>query len=165
MKKEYYDATHNCSAYITIDGEGYDDDREPNGTAGKPILNVLKKNDLQNIVAIVTRYFGGVKLGAGGLVRAYTKSILKVLAIAEIIEMRLYNVYKIVFDYQDIKFIDDEIRNYKIAILNKNFQEKINYTIAIDENKTTTPFFEKLSTKIETISIGEKYLHIDKSTP
>ena len=162
MKNKYYDATHNCSAYITTDGEGYDDDGEPSGTAGKPMLNILKKNDLKNLVAIVTRYFGGIKLGAGGLVRAYSKSVLEVLAIAEIVEMKHYQLYKISFNYQNIKFVDDEIRNYKIAILNKNFEEKVYYKIAID-NDTIAPFFEKLNLKIEIINIGKKYLYIDKS--
>ena len=145
VKNEYYDATHNCSAYITIDSEGYDDDGEPSGTAGKPMLNILKKNDLKNIVAIVTRYFGGIKLGAGGLVRAYSKSVLEVLSIAEIVEMKPYHLYKISFNYQNIKFVDDEIRNYKIAILNKNFEEKVYYKIASDNKKTIALFLKKLN--------------------
>ncbi|MCL2116029.1 MAG: YigZ family protein [Methanobrevibacter sp.] len=164
VKNEYYDATHNCSAYLTIDGEGYDDDGEPSGTAGKPILNILKKNDLKNIVAIVTRYFGGIKLGASGLVRAYSKSVLEVLAIAEIVEMKPYIIYKIIFEYQNIKFIDDEIRNYKIFILNKNFKEKVSYKIAIEKNRPITPFFEKLNLKIKTIKLEETYLYLDKIT-
>ena len=164
IKDKYCDATHNCSAYITIDGEGYDDDGEPSGTAGKPMLNVLKKNDLKNIVAIVTRYFGGNKLGAGGLVRAYSKSVLEVLAIAEIVEMKPYNLYKIIFDYGSIKFVDDEIRNNKIAILNKNFKEKVYYKIAIYKNKALPLFFEKSELKIKIINLGEKYLYINKST-
>jgi len=164
VKNEYYDATHNCSAYITIDSEGYDDDGEPSGTAGKPMLNILKKNDLKNIVAIVTRYFGGIKLGAGGLVRAYSKSVLEVLSIAEIVEMKPYHLYKISFNYQNIKFVDDEIRNYKIAILNKNFEEKVYYKIASDNKKTIALFLKKLNRKIEIINIEKKYLYIDKST-
>ena len=83
ISEEFKDATHNCSAYLVSDGEGYDDDGEPGGTAGRPMLNVLKKNNLQNSVAVVTRYFGGIKLGAGGLVRAYSKSVLETLAVAD----------------------------------------------------------------------------------
>lgn len=162
VKDEYSDATHNCSAYITIDGEGYDDDGEPSGTAGKPIMNVLKKNNLKNVLAIVTRYFGGVKLGASGLVRAYSKSVLEVVAMAEIVEMKPYNLYKIIFDYQNIKFLDDVIRNYKIAILNKSFKEKVYYEIAIEKNRSIIPFFEKVNLKIKTISLGKKYLYIEK---
>ncbi|MDR2967158.1 MAG: YigZ family protein [Methanobacteriaceae archaeon] len=163
VKNEYYDGTHNCSAYITLDGEGYDDDGEPSGTAGKPILNILKKNDLKNIVAIVTRYFGGIKLGSSGLVRAYSKSVLEVLAIAEIVEMKPYIIYKIIFDYESMKFVDSEIRNYKIYILNKNFEEKIYYKVAIDKNKSIIPFFEKLNKKVKVISQEKTYLNLDNS--
>jgi len=161
VKNKHYDASHNCSAYITIDGEGYDDDGEPSGTAGKPMLNVLKKNDLKNIVAIVTRYFGGIKLGSSGLVRAYSKSVLETLAIAEIVEMKPYNLYEIIFDYSNIKLIDDEIRNNNITVLNKNFKEKIYYKIAIDYHKSINPFFEKLKPKIQSNNIGKKYLFFD----
>ena len=75
IKNTYKGATHYCYAYIINSSQKYDDDGEPSGTAGNPILNVLKFNNLNNVVAIVIRYFGGIKLGAGGLVRAYTKSV------------------------------------------------------------------------------------------
>ncbi|HIU64213.1 MAG TPA: YigZ family protein [Candidatus Avacidaminococcus intestinavium] len=74
MKKEYWDATHNCSAYIVGEAAEYQrssDDGEPSGTAGLPMLEVLRKNNLHNVAVVVTRYFGGIKLGAGGLIRAY----------------------------------------------------------------------------------------------
>ena len=72
VNEQYSDATHNCTAYIVTDGEGFDDDGEPGGTAGKPMINVLRKNELHNVTAVVTRYFGGIKLGTGGLTRAYS---------------------------------------------------------------------------------------------
>jgi len=125
ITKKYNDATHNCSAYIVSDGEGYDDDGEPSGTAGKPIRNVLKKNELNNIVAIVTRYFGGVKLGAGGLVRAYSNSVIEAIAGSDIVEMEEYKIYNLRFEYSDMKTIENEIRNYNIIILEKSFEEKI----------------------------------------
>ena len=110
ISEKYSDATHNCTAYVVSDGEGYDDDGEPGGTAGRPMLNVLKKNEMENLVAIVTRYFGGIKLGAGGLVRAYSKSVLETLSIAEIVDMELYEIFRFTFEYQHIKTIDGEIR-------------------------------------------------------
>ena len=74
MKKQHYDATHNCWAYVIKDGAvRFSDDGEPGGTAGRPIFNVIDKKGLKNVLIAVVRYFGGVKLGAGGLVRAYTK--------------------------------------------------------------------------------------------
>ncbi len=81
VKKRYWDATHNCSAYL-VDGmaQRSSDDGEPSGTAGIPMLEVLRKAGVQGVAAVVTRYFGGVKLGAGGLVRAYTNSVSQALA-------------------------------------------------------------------------------------
>ena len=76
IKKKHYDATHNVFAYVVgLDNniQRYNDDGEPSGTAGVPILEVIKKEDLRNVVIVVTRYFGGIKLGTGGLIRAYTK--------------------------------------------------------------------------------------------
>lgn len=79
IKKKHYDATHNCYAYVTQDGTKFSDDGEPSGTAGKPILNSLTQKGLFNVVAVVTRYFGGIKLGAGGLVRAYGGTVAELL--------------------------------------------------------------------------------------
>ena len=105
ISSQYNDATHNCTAYIVNDGEGFDDDGEPGGTAGRPMINVLRKNELHNITAIVTRYFGGIKLGAGGLVRAYSKSVLEAIGEAEIVEIEEYDVYEVIFEYADINLI------------------------------------------------------------
>ncbi len=97
QKKRYWDATHNCSAYILagkVVAERSNDDGEPSGTAGLPMLEVLRKNSLANVVAVVTRYFGGVKLGAGGLVRAYTLSVaqtVKKAGLAEVVAMGEYS--------------------------------------------------------------------------
>ena len=87
-KKEYYDARHNCYAYVVKEEtiiKRFSDDGEPSGTAGSPILNVLEKNDLCNVLLIVTRYFGGILLGAGGLVRAYTEAATKAVNMANIV--------------------------------------------------------------------------------
>lgn len=86
LKKEYKKATHICYSYIIGPNVKAVDDGEPSGTAGKPILNVLQKKDMTNILCIVIRYFGGVKLGAGGLVRAYTNSVSEAFKLTEIIE-------------------------------------------------------------------------------
>ena len=104
LNQQYNDATHNCTAYIVSDGEGFDDDGEPGGTAGKPMINVLRKNEIHNVTAVVTRYFGGIKLGAGGLVRAYSKSVMEALGEAEIVEIEEYDVFKLIFEYSDIQY-------------------------------------------------------------
>ena len=95
VKKEFWDATHNCSAYI-IDGQHQrsSDDGEPSGTAGIPMLGVLRKQELQQVAAVVTRYFGGIRLGAGGLVRAYAGSVSQALeeaGLAQKVRMGLYS--------------------------------------------------------------------------
>lgn len=89
LRKEYKKSTHICYAYIINGMEKAVDDGEPSGTAGRPILNVLQKKNVTNILAIVIRYFGGVKLGAGGLVRAYTNSISEAFKLTEIIEKKM----------------------------------------------------------------------------
>ncbi len=158
ISDNFKDATHNCSAYVVTDGEGYDDNGEPSGTAGKPMLNVLKKNEIQNIVAVVTRYFGGIKLGAGGLVRAYSKSVLNTLEIAEIINMEQYHIFQLKFTYNHIKDIDTEIRNQKIRIIKKDYQTDVTYQIALKNITQINTFKEKFQNQINIQSLGEKFL-------
>ena len=100
-KKKYWDATHNCSAYIIGESgmaQRSNDDGEPSGTAGLPMLEVLRKNNLHNVAAVVTRYFGGVKLGAGGLVRAYTSSVASAIEEAGIAEKVLFGYFSFIQD-------------------------------------------------------------------
>ena len=100
MKKQHYDATHNCWAYIIKDGAvRFSDDGEPGGTAGMPMLQVLQREGLYNIVCVVTRYFGGIMLGAGGLVRAYSHTAKIALDAGGIITMALCKIVKVQTDY------------------------------------------------------------------
>ena len=148
VNEQYNDATHNCTAYIVSDGEGFDDDGEPGGTAGKPMINVLRKNDLHNVTAIVTRYFGGIKLGAGGLVRAYSKSVLEAINEAEILEVELYEVYTLVFEYSDIKLVDGEVRNNNLEVTGKDYSDKVTYDVVSKDFRDIEKIFEKYSGKI-----------------
>ncbi|MCQ2737378.1 MAG: YigZ family protein [archaeon] len=158
ISEEFKDATHNCSAYYVSDGEGYDDDGEPGGTAGRPMLNVLKKNELQNSVAIVTRYFGGIKLGAGGLVRAYSKSVLETLAIAEIVEMEKYELFSFTFDYPHIKLVDSDLRAQKIDIIDKSYDANVTYIVATENKERLDNLKEKLAKEVKIDYLGNKYL-------
>ena len=158
ISEEFKDATHNCSAYLVSDGEGYDDNGEPGGTAGRPMLNVLKKNNLENSVAVVTRYFGGIKLGAGGLVRAYSKSVLETLAVAEIVEMEAYELFKITFNYQDIKTIDNDIRTENLQITSKEYDSLVKYSIATENAAQINGFKEKYNDRIQVEYLGKRYL-------
>lgn len=103
IKKEFWDATHNCSAYIVDEmAQRSSDDGEPSGTAGLPMLEVLRKNKLTNTAAVVTRYFGGIKLGAGGLVRAYTNSVAEAVKATGIAQKVLVSKFSFVYDLNDV---------------------------------------------------------------
>ena len=115
IKKKHKDATHNVWAYTvgeTMNIQRYSDDGEPQGTAGIPTLEVIKKEDLRDVVVVVTRYFGGIKLGAGGLVRAYTKGAKVGIEAAQIIEKVKYKEVGITIDYNQIGKVQNQIIVY-----------------------------------------------------
>lgn len=135
LKKKYKDATHHCYAYIYDEKKKMSDDGEPSGTAGMPILNVLESNKLNHILCIVIRYFGGTKLGAGGLVRAYTRSVTDALEKTNIVNLEPGLKIRITFSYNMIKQVDYILNQFQI--INKEFGEYIKYEILIsksDEN-------------------------------
>ena len=138
--------------------EGFDDDGEPGGTAGRPMLNVLKKTEMENIVAIVTRYFGGIKLGAGGLVRAYSKSVLETLSIAEIVDMELYEIFKFTFEYQHIKTIDSEIRGKNLSVVEKQYEANVIYYVASNNVDMIKNIQEKLAKEVKIEHLGSRFL-------
>ena len=158
LNQQYNDATHNCTAYIVNDGEGYDDNGEPGGTAGKPMINVPRKNDLHNITAVVTRYFGGIKLGAGGLVRAYSKSVMEAINEAEIVEIEEYEVYKVTFEYSDIKIVDNEVRNNKLESIDKDYSDKVTYNLISPTNHNIEKIFEKYNGKVSVKFLNKQFL-------
>lgn len=148
-RKKYYDATHNCYAYIL--GENQDiqkcsDDGEPQKTAGAPMMNVLKQNDMTNILAIVTRYFGGILLGAGGLIRAYSSAVSEALKLCkryvtkEVSQYMLttsYSSYNNLINIKDINIIDSSFTNdviitFGIAKEKENGLEELLYKNKID---------------------------------
>lgn len=139
INKKYHDARHNCYAYrITEENEVIEkssDDGEPSGTAGAPMLNILSKNNLSNILVIVTRYFGGILLGTGGLVRAYSAACNKALDMAEIIDMDIYELYEIEMSYEDLKKFKYFAQNNNITIKNEEYSDVIKIQIAIENEK------------------------------
>lgn len=132
VKDKYKDATHYCYAYILPNNIKCSDDGEPGGTAGKPILDVLTKHNLNFVLAIVVRYFGGIKLGAGGLIRAYSKCISTCLNNTELTKLILGKNIDIYFTYKDINDIDLLLTNCHIN--NKNYQDMISYNVNIPNN-------------------------------
>lgn len=131
-KNIYKDATHYCYAYKLGNFQKFSDDGEPGGTAGLPIIEVLNKRDLNNVLCIVIRYFGGIKLGAGGLVRAYGKAVRNVIDCNEIIELVDGYSIRIEVDYDGQKHHDYLWKNW---IVEKKFGEKVIYKLEIEKKK------------------------------
>ena len=131
VKEEYKDATHYCYAYILNNIKKSSDDGEPSGTAGIPILKVLEMSNLTNILVIVIRYFGGIKLGANGLIRAYTKSTANAIKENNIIELTEGINLDITFPYNKQKEIDYLLKDIKIN--NKEYNDNITYNIDIQK--------------------------------
>lgn len=128
VKDEYKDATHYCYAYIFDQTKRFSDDKEPNNTAGMPILNVLEKHELNHVLCIVIRYFGGIKLGVGGLVRAYTKAVTNCLEKTKILKLKKGKLLKIEFSYDKTKVINSLINE---NILFKEFNDTTIYTFSV----------------------------------
>lgn len=114
IKEKHKSANHNCSAYIIGEHDNIqkaNDDGEPSGTAGVPMLEVLKKQGLQDTVVVVTRYFGGIKLGGGGLIRAYGKATTEGIDAAKVVERKLHHLMKVSIDYTWLGKVENEVRN------------------------------------------------------
>jgi len=137
IKSKYYDARHHCFAYrIMLDTGIKDkssDDGEPSGTAGAPILNVITKNNLVNVLVVVTRYFGGILLGAGGLVRAYSESAVKAIEKVEILNKKSGYIAEIEVLYQDLENVKYVLKTNNIKINDITYQENVKLEIEIDE--------------------------------
>lgn len=133
IKREYPKATHYCYAYRLSDYQKASDDGEPSGTAGMPMLNVLEKEDIINVLAVTIRYFGGIKLGAGGLVRAYSKSVREAVIIADMVEVERGSKILITVPYDMQKNLDYLFKNFQI--INKEYLDKVNYIVLIPTDK------------------------------
>lgn len=134
IKKKYFDATHNCSAWIlgeSGDKQKSNDDGEPGGTAGNPILESIKKNNLTNVCLAVTRYFGGIKLGAGGLIRAYSHSATLAISSAELIEMKTFQKISVTIEYNFLATVENYLRNKKISVANADYADVVTLTVFI----------------------------------
>ena len=142
LNKEFYDATHIVYAYVLGDVMHSTDNGEPKGTAGVPTLEVLKKNDLNNVLAVTIRYFGGIKLGAGGLIRAYTESVVECIKNSQLTEEANVISFEIVFDYKYISFIDKKIS--KAINVSKVFNDTVSYHITF-KSEDYSRFLEELA--------------------
>ena len=168
LKKKYFDAKHNCIAYRIQENEGIiekaSDDGEPQGTAGQPILNILQKNNLCNILVVVTRYFGGILLGTGGLVRAYseatTKALEKAIKVRNILGIKM----EAILEYNEYEKFKYYCKINEINIQNVKYEENIVCNITLEE-KTKEKLisdFEIKNIKIKNLKEFDK-TYIEKS--
>ena len=156
IRKKHRDATHVCSALICGNIRRSSDDGEPSGTAGAPILNVLDKNNLDQTCALVVRYFGGIKLGAGGLIRAYSSAVSECLKQATFVEDQILPKYELKLSYEMASRIDYYLSNNTI-IIDKIYDTETTYIFALDdENKLET--IKEFTKGITPLKIGEECL-------
>ena len=161
MKKQHYDATHNCWAYIIKDGAvRFSDDGEPGGTAGMPMLQVLQREGLFNVVCVVTRYFGGILLGAGGLVRAYTKGAKIAVDAAGKSMKRVWSVVYVPCPYSFYERVKLEVAAFDGIIRDTQFGSEVELEILLAKDQTM-PFIERLTdmsaATVEALITGEEY--------
>ena len=161
MKKQHYDATHNCWAYIIRDGAvRFSDDGEPGGTAGMPMLHVLQREGLYNVVCVVTRYFGGILLGAGGLVRAYAKGAKLAVDAAGKSMKRVWTVLYIPCPYPFYERVKLEIEKFGGIIRKTDFGAEVELEVLFPQAQAI-PFLDKLtdmtSGTVEGMEVGQEY--------
>ncbi|MFD2679281.1 YigZ family protein [Bacillus seohaeanensis] len=136
IKKQHWDATHNCSAYMIGENnliQKANDDGEPSGTAGVPMLEVLKKRDLKDTVVVVTRYFGGIKLGAGGLIRAYGKATSEGLNATGVVERKLMRIIKTKIDYTWLGKVENEVRSSHYQLKEIHYLDAVEVEVYVEE--------------------------------
>ncbi len=166
ISKKHYDATHNVWAYVIgLDSmvQRFSDDGEPSGTAGVPMLEVIKKEGLVNVVVVGTRYFGGIKLGAGGLIRAYTKTAKIGLEAGIIVDMVLHKIIKIRIDYTLYGGLENFLLTNKYIIKDTSFDDGVNMEVYVKGDQVEA--FEKkivdlTSGTAEINDVAEEYIAI-----
>lgn len=167
IKKKHKDARHNVWAYTvgkSMNIQRYSDDGEPQGTAGIPTLEVIKKEDLRDVVVVVTRYFGGIKLGAGGLVRAYTKGAKIGLESGKIIQKVMYQEVKIKIDYNQLGKVQNEIMNMGYFIKDTVYEDNVEIIVysRINEKEAIIDKMNDITSATAKITLGEEFYLSEK---
>ena len=170
MKKQHYDATHNCWAYVIKDGPmRFSDDGEPGGTAGNPMMQVLQRENLYNVVCVVTRYFGGVLLGAGGLVRAYTKGAKIAVDAAGKSMKRVWTVLYVPCPYTYYERVKLEVEAFEGVLRDTQFGAEVELEILMAQDKAQA-FIDRLTDMtagtVEALQTGQEYraFPVERST-
>ena len=161
MKKQHYDATHNCWAYVIKNGPmRFSDDGEPGGTAGNPMMQVLQRENLYNVVCVVTRYFGGILLGAGGLVRAYTKGAKIAIDAAGKSMKRVWTVLYLPCPYTFYDRVKLEIAAFGGIIRDTQFGAEVELEVLLAQGQVDS-FLARLTdmtaATVEAMEIGQEY--------
>lgn len=159
MKKKYWDATHNVYAYNIGLNNGIQkcsDDGEPSGTAGKPVLDIIKSKNIKNVLIVVTRYFGGIKLGASGLIRAYSESAKIGLNNAHIIKKVKSSKYKVTVDYEMLGKLEWELNQRNLIIKDIKYTDDVTLTIFVPNYYNMN--FEKLVMNLTSGNANIKYI-------
>ena len=154
LKKKYYNATHNCFAYrIDADTFRYSDDGEPSGTAGKPILQSIDARNIFEVLCIVTRYFGGTKLGTGGLIRSYSEVASKALSQLKIKIKVKTEKCRLIFNYEMENTVRKLINEFKGKIIDSNYSDHISMFVALPESKCSAFKKKMIDLSNSTVSI------------
>ena len=151
LKEKYKNATHYCYAFKLINDKGFSDDGEPNKTAGIPILNVIEGNDLVNVLVVVIRYFGGIKLGPGGLIRAYSNTAKEVINKSTLTDLINGLVASITFTYSNEKEVNYLLKNS--IIKSKEYEQNCTYII-----ETTKEILDSISNLVTINYVNEKII-------
>lgn len=165
MREQYWDARHNVYAYIIADGPTrYSDDSEPQGTAGMPVLDVLRREEIFNVTCVVTRYFGGVLLGTGGLVRAYSKSAKLALDAAGISILRTWDCLKLDCPYRLYEPILAALDPFEAVTEQTDFGAEVTLTLLVPQSRT-----DALTARLTDLSGGqlrpERLAPINRAVP
>ncbi|WP_342513035.1 YigZ family protein [Sporosarcina sp. FSL K6-1522] len=167
IKKLHPTATHNCSAYMIGEHDNIqkaNDDGEPSGTAGVPMLEVLKKQGLKDTVVVVTRYFGGIKLGGGGLIRAYGRATTEGIAATGVVERRLHDLMKVTIDYTWLGKVENETRQSAYLLKDIDYADDVNvfvYVPTADTDKFIAWMTEITNGQASIISTGNEFREFD----
>ena len=171
IKKLHHDATHNCSAYMIGAHDQIqkaNDDGEPSGTAGVPMLEVLKKQKLKDTVVVVTRYFGGIKLGAGGLIRAYGKETSEAIKATGVVERILTVGFSITVDYTLLGMLENELRQSEYILQTINYADTVEFIVYVQTSEVE--IFKNWITNLTSDQafireLEKKYIEVDITTP
>lgn len=167
IRKEHWKATHNCSAYtlgMNDEIQRAHDDGEPSGTAGVPMLEIFLKRELKNVVAVVTRYFGGVKLGAGGLIRAYGGSVNEAVNTIGVIERQLQLLIDVTVDYSQSGGVEHSLRQANHTIQDISYTENVTFhcVVPVEEEEDFKQDIINWTSDTAKITVGKKaWIEVD----